>query len=86
MIYKIDFTRAARKQFLGFPEQVQIRLEEKIDKLAKDPRPNGVEKLSGLENIYRIRIGKYRVIYNIQDEVLIVLVVKIGHRKEVYRR
>ena len=86
MIYKIDFTSAARKQFLGFPEQVQIRLEEKIDKLAKDPRPNGVEKLSGLENIYRIRIGKYRVIYNIQDEVLIVLVVKIGHRKEVYRR
>jgi len=86
VIYKIDFTRAARKQFLGFPEQVQIRLEEKIDKLAKDPRPNGVEKLSGLENIYRIRIGKYRVIYNIQDEVLIVLVVKIGHRKEVYRR
>ena len=53
--------------------------------LADNPRPRGVEKLEGRENRYRIRVGDYRVIYEIHDEVLLVLVVRIGHRREVYR-
>ena len=53
--------------------------------LANDPRPPGCDKIAGLEALYRIRVGQYRVVYQIQDHVLLVLVVKIGHRREVYR-
>ena len=53
--------------------------------LANDPRPPGCDKLAGVENLYRIRVGDYRVVYQIRDEMLLVLVVKIGHRREVYR-
>ena len=53
--------------------------------LAANPRPPGVEKLAGPDDFYRIRVGDYRIIYQIQDDVLMILVVKIGHRREVYR-
>lgn len=56
-----------------------------MDALAGDPRPKGVKKLFGLDDLYRIRVGEYRVVYQIQDNRLIVLVVRIGHRKDVYR-
>jgi mRNA interferase RelE/StbE len=53
--------------------------------LANDPRPPGWEKLAGVESLYRIRVRNYRIVYQIQDVALVVLVVKIGHRREVYR-
>ena len=56
-----------------------------MDGLAKVPQPKGVKKLTGAEDLYRIRVGNYRVVYQIQDNCLIVLVVRIGHRKDVYR-
>ncbi|OYD95825.1 type II toxin-antitoxin system mRNA interferase toxin, RelE/StbE family [Nostoc sp. 'Peltigera membranacea cyanobiont' 210A] len=65
--------------------KVRIRIQTKIDDLADNPRPNGVVKLEDSDNAYRIRVGSYRVIYDIFDDVLIVSVVKVGHRKEVYR-
>jgi mRNA interferase RelE/StbE len=68
----------------GWPDQV--RIAAKIDSLAHDPRPRGVEKLSGEENLYRVRVGNYRIIYQLQDAQLIVLVVKVGHRRDVYRK
>jgi mRNA interferase RelE/StbE len=61
-------------------------LQPKIDDLANDPRPPGVKKLSAEEELYRIRVGNYRIIYAIQDDILLVTVVKVGDRKEVYRR
>lgn len=61
------------------------RLVEAMRGLANDPRPPGCDKLAGLEALYRIRVGQYRVVYQIQDQMLLVLVVKIGHRREVYR-
>lgn len=57
----------------------------KIDELATSPRPNGVKKLKGKENTYRIRVGDYRILYEIFDDVLLVTVVKIGHRSKVYK-
>ncbi|MDJ0899633.1 MAG: type II toxin-antitoxin system RelE/ParE family toxin [Xenococcus sp. MO_188.B8] len=60
-------------------------MQPKIDALATEPRPEGVVKLKGEENLYRIRVGDYRVIYNVQDDRLLVLVVKVGHRGDVYR-
>lgn len=85
MIYAIKIDKKARKQLDSLPIPVQNRIERKIDDLAKNPRPHGAEKLSGEENLYRIRIGDYRVIYQILDKILLVLIVKIGHRREVYR-
>jgi len=57
----------------------------KIDALADNPRPSGAEKLKGAKDLWRIRSGNYRIIYTIQDEALLVLVIRIGHRREVYR-
>ncbi|MBX3739382.1 MAG: type II toxin-antitoxin system RelE/ParE family toxin [Akkermansiaceae bacterium] len=64
---------------------VAQRVDAAILKLADDPHPPGSLKLAGDENAYRIRVGDYRIIYEIRNEVLVVLVVKIGHRKDIYR-
>ena len=61
------------------------RLVAAMRDLASQPRPPGCDKLVGPEDLYRIRVGDYRIVYQVRDEVLLVLVVKIGHRREVYR-
>lgn len=71
--------------FSKLSDDLQERIQLKIDDLAIEPRPNGVKKLKGQENAYRIRVGEYRVIYNIFDNVLIVKVVEVGHRSEIYK-
>lgn len=85
MTYRIEFTPRADRQFRSLPAAVQKRLGKRIDKLAQNPRPRGVEKLEGEIGLLRLRVGRYRVIYTVQDERLLVLVVKIGHRRDVYR-
>jgi mRNA interferase RelE/StbE len=85
MSYQIEFTRPADKQLKALPVNVQERLQPKIDALAQEPRPTGVTKLQGNEDLYRIRVGDYRIIYSIQDDLLLVLVVTVGHRRDVYR-
>jgi mRNA interferase RelE/StbE len=70
---------------LALPQAAQARIASAIDALAGDPRPSGVTKLRGPEGFYRIRVGDYRVVYAIEDDVLLVLVVRVGHRREVYR-
>jgi len=57
----------------------------RIRSLARDPRPFGSEKLSGKEDLYRLRVGRYRVVYSVADAELVVLIVRVGHRKNVYR-
>ena len=86
MRYRVEFARPAARQFEDLPEEVQLRLRPRIDSLAGNPRPQGVQKLASEEELYRLRVGDYRIIYQIQDKVLLVLVVKVGHRKEVYRK
>ena len=83
--YRIEFAPRARKKFLKLPRDVQERLRPRIDALATDPRPAGVTKLKGAEDLYRIRVGDYRIVYQIRDEALLVLVIETGHRREVYR-
>ncbi len=77
MNYKIEFVKQAAKQFKDLSIQEQQRLKPKIDALIIEPRPNGVVKLTGEKDLYRI-------IYTIQDDLLLVLVVKIAHRRDVY--
>jgi len=83
--YRIEFVRQASKQFKSLSKQDQKRVKAKVDTLVTEPRPNGVVKLSGKDNLYRVHAGNYRIIYNIQDNKLLVLVVKIGHRRDVYQ-
>ena len=70
----------------SLPRAAQVRIAPKIEALADEPRPPGVKKLAGEEELYRIRVGDYRVIYAIEDAELVVLVVMVGDRKDVYRR
>jgi mRNA interferase RelE/StbE len=83
--YEVKFSRGAKKQFRKLPIDVQQRIQTKINDLAIEPRPNGVKKLQGDDNSYRVRVGDYRVVYEIGDDVLIVTVIKIGHRSEIYK-
>ena len=85
MTYRIEFAKPASKQFKAIPPQEQQRLKPKIDALANEPRPSGMVKLAGEDGLYRIRVGNYRIIYTIEDDRLLVLVVKVGHRRDVYR-
>jgi mRNA interferase RelE/StbE len=84
--YQIELTASAARSFRKLDRAAQVRVAHAIDTLASDPRPKGVVKLSSEEDLYRIRSGDYRIIYSIADDILIVLVVAIGHRREVYRR
>ena len=85
MAYKILFTPAADKQLSKLPLNARVVIKRSIDELADNPRPHGVEKLSGGGREYRIRAGDYRVLYVIRDDVLVVVIIKMGHRRDVYR-
>lgn len=83
--YRIEFTPAADRDFRSLPQDAQRRLRPKIDALAGNPRPRGVEALAGGRDLHRIRVGHYRIVYQIRDEVLVVVLVRIRHRRDVYR-
>ena len=83
-MYRIEFRRKAIKDLHRLSRQDQRRIADAIDQLAKNPRPPGSTQLRNRDG-WRIRVGTYRVLYTIEDERLLVLVVKIGHRREVYR-
>ena len=85
MAYSILLAPPAERQLRSFAPAIQKRLVKHMRTLQHDPRPQGVKKLAGEDHLYRIREGDYRIIYTIHDDELIVLVVKIGDRKEVYR-
>ena len=82
--YKIFFRKSVWKDFESIPKKELNKILQKIESLSENPRPSGSQKLSGQER-FRIRQGRYRIIYSIQDEKLTVLIVKVGHRKDVYR-
>lgn len=84
MKYAVEILRTAQKQLAQLDRQAQSRIIESIRQLGIDPRPSGCKKLSGRSG-WRIRIGAYRVLYEIHDDRLIVLVVAAGHRRDVYR-
>ena len=83
--YSIGFARSARKELERLPDVVAGRILDKIELLAGSPRPAGVIKLHGQENLWRLRVGDYRVVYSIDDVAKTVDVSVIRHRREVYR-
>ena len=82
--YNIFFKRSVEKDFKTIPKKDLNRILDRIKILAEDPRPSGSEKLTGQER-YRVRQGLYRIVYSIQDNELTIWVIKVGHRKDVYR-
>lgn len=85
MSYEIIVPKPVQKQLDALPDDIRKRVLENILRLVKDPRPPGVKKLKGFDNEYRIRIGDYRVRYEINDKTLIILLLHCKHRKDVYR-
>ncbi len=84
--YTIQFDRRVKKDFKSLKPQDIKRIKSAILELSNNPRPNGCTKLKGdKHDYYRIRVGNYRVIYLIEDEILLVLVVRVGHRREIYK-
>ncbi len=86
MTYQIELTNGTLKQLKKLPSDIRERIDFKIQELAVNPRPDQVKKLESELSLYRIRVGDYRVIYQIQDDVLLIIVVKVKHRREVYRQ
>jgi mRNA interferase RelE/StbE len=85
MKYSIFYKRSASEELLQLQANIAHKVKAAINSLSENPRPSGCKKLKGSINEYRIRIGNYRVIYTIIDTILIVTVIKIAHRKDVYR-
>lgn len=85
MPYIVKLTSHAARSFRKLSRDVQARLSPSIESLKEDPRPPGSEKLKGSDNAYRIRVGDYRILYEVRDRVLIVCIIETGHRREVYK-
>lgn len=83
--YTVEWRPNAEKELAKLDKPVRARIVRRVEALANDPRPSGVLKLTGPDNLWRIRIGDYRVIYTIQDDRLIVSVVRVANRGAVYR-
>jgi len=83
--YTVKIRTKALKALGALPRATRDEIQRAIDALAEEPRPAGVKALQGRKRLWRVRLGAYRVVYSIQDEVLLVLVVRIGHRRDVYR-
>jgi len=83
--YELAFRKSVAKDLRELPKQDVKRILQRVRSLSDDPRPPGCEKLSGQER-YRVRQGLYRIVYETHDDAVLVIVVKVGHRRDVYRR
>ena len=85
MAFRIEWKKSTRKDLRKLPAGTANRIVEAVEKLAENPFPHGVEKLSGSEHAYRIRIGDYRVVFEVVKELNLVEIQRVRHRKDVYR-
>jgi mRNA interferase RelE/StbE len=83
--YRITVKSSVVKALQELPADIRSRVSRRIDSLAEDPRPRGTEKLAGAEDLYRVCVGVYRLIYQVRDKELVVLLLRLGHRREIYR-
>ena len=86
MAYRIEFTPRAVRDLKALDRQIRGRIASRIDALAENPHPQGIKKIEGEAELYRLRVGDYRILYQVKAKVLLVLIVGIGHRRDVYRR
>ncbi len=83
--YKVELKSSAQKELDKLPKKEQKRISIKIDELETNPFPYGVIKLSGSDNFFRLRVGNYRIIYTIENDRLVIIILKIGDRKTIYK-
>jgi mRNA interferase RelE/StbE len=83
--YRIEVSATAEKQLKKLGPDARIRVIRAVQALASEPRPPGCRKLQGYDDVYRIRIGTYRVLYSIDDTRIVIIVLKVAHRRDVYR-
>lgn len=83
--YKIEFLKTAQKEFYRLPQQIQERIAKKLETLKTNPYPSGVKALKNGQGRLRLRVGDYRVIYRVENDVLVILIITVGHRKNIYR-
>lgn len=86
MAYRLAFTRSAQRDLKRLPAVIQNKINSAVEGLQENPRPHGAKKLKNSTDTYRIRIGDYRVAYTVKDDVLIVIVIGLGHRKDIYEK
>ena len=86
MSYRIELKRSAAKTLKKIPKADRKRIANKIDSLAENPPNPETTKMKGNNPFHKVRIGDYRIVYEIQEDVLLILIVKIGHRKDIYRK
>ena len=84
--YRVELSQRAAKQLKGLDRTTQVRLVKTIQLLADHPRPPAARALAGQPGYLRVRVGDYRIVYSVNDGVLLVLVLAVGHRREIYRR
>lgn len=84
--YHVEFDKSAERDFYKLPRAVQTRLAERFDALESEPRPPWVAALQGYPHLLKFRVGDYRVIYTVKDRQLLILVVDVGNRKDIYRK
>jgi len=82
--FRVEIAPLARRQIRKLDRKAQQAVVDRIEQLGSAPRPAGVKKLVDTDDLYRVRVGDYRIIYQIRDRELVVLVVKVGHRRNVY--
>jgi mRNA interferase RelE/StbE len=85
-IYTVALTKKAEKALKQLPPGIQARMAKALLELKSNPRPNGVKKLADKHSIYRTRVGDYRIVYEVIDHEIRIIVIAIGHRREVYRK
>ena len=82
--YNIEWKHSAARELRKLPREAVLRILQAIEQLATQPYPPGVRKLVGSEHTYRIRVGDYRVVYNVVSSTLIIQIIRVGHRREIY--
>jgi len=83
--FRIELTKSAAKELRNIPKSAQKRIARKIDALNENPPDPMQTKMKGSNPFHRVRVGDYRIVYEIQDDILLILIIKIGHRKDIYK-
>lgn len=86
MVYRVEIKPNAQRQIKKLSSVIQNQIIQKLEELKLNPRPSGIKKLVGEENLYCFRVNNYRILYEIYDQTLLIIVVKIGHRRDIYRK
>ena len=86
MTYRIELTPRAERDFKSLDGSVRGRIARRIESLGKNPYPQGIKKIEGEEELYRLRVGDYRILYQVKRSILLVLILGIGHGRDIYRR